>query len=1121
MSPYNNKELFSDYYLETLKPELTPDDVKRTFREIKKLWDKNRGVFPSFNEEQLRQHFLNKVLKVLNWEIDVEPPTPSGGSPKHPDYALFKTESDWKNAEESGKEGYFRHCACVVEAKRWERNLDKKIKEDTEDPECPVLQISRYLWLTEVKWGILTNGRFWRLFERETSKNLDTYYEIDLQSVLDRDDIEGFCYFYYFFSQRNIPEFVEKVYRGSIDYSTEVGEELKENVYEALRTLAEGFLKCSDVLGPDNIKEVHENSLIFLYRILFVLYAEYRNLLPSEENTIYRDTYSLTSLKKEIGKKIDEKDTIPFSTFNYWNRLKELFEVINKGNQELGVPSYDGRLFDPEKYPFLEKYKVGDYYLAKVIDLLSRSKDKGFIDYRSLDIRHLGSIYEGLLEYKLKVNEREEVYLETDKGERKATGSYYTPDYIVKYIVENTLGPVIEEKKKKAEEISLKKQKEIEEKKKILAGYKAQLNKTPSLKEEFYNKKIKPLEEEIKSDEEKTRMDSILLDEILNIKVLDPAMGSGHFLVGATDFLAYTLVQVLSGQEITTKPLIIKEPEEEPYKTKKTEEEEEDIRWARREIVERCIFGVDLNPLAVELAKVSLWLHTISKNRPLNFLDHHLRCGNSLIGAKINELKILPQLKKKEVHSEGSHLFEDVFQEKINILLGDFALLEKLPSDTIENIRKKEKYYQHFLNTISRFKDVADIWTSVYFGNEFGNEEVEYYSMLNNLKAPEEKWEEFSNELWFKKGKEIAEEKRFFHWELEFPEIFFEKDRRKENPGFDVVIGNPPYGPIFTQVERYFIELNFPYSRSNKNGAMVFIEKGLGLKKIDGFFGFIVPKSLSFSQKWASGRHLVIEQLGIALDVSKAFEEVLLEEMIIVVSNAYTQRKFYKSAILFEDREIAALPVKKEVVNLSDTLLLGIDKKELKVFEEIFAVSFFLTKISKSVRGLPFQKFMKSNFEQKGIPIYRGDHIARFTLFPTYESIPTEVLKNAQEKAEFLRRPKILSQNIIAHVEQPAGHIILMATLDNNGILTLDTIENTILTDSKFSLHFIVSLINSKLISWYAYRFIFGKAIRTMHLEDYHIGKLPIRHISFVTPPDERKKLVEEFKKMYMEWIEK
>jgi len=134
MSPYNNKELFSDYYLDTLKPELTPD-VERTFREIKKLWDKNRGIFPSFNEEQLRQHFLNNVLKFLNWEIDVEPPTPSGGSPKHPDYALFKTESDWKNAEESGKENYFRHCVCVVEAKRWERNLDKKINEENENPE--------------------------------------------------------------------------------------------------------------------------------------------------------------------------------------------------------------------------------------------------------------------------------------------------------------------------------------------------------------------------------------------------------------------------------------------------------------------------------------------------------------------------------------------------------------------------------------------------------------------------------------------------------------------------------------------------------------------------------------------------------------------------------------------------------------------------------------------------------------------------------------------------------------------------------------------------------------------------------------------------------------------------
>ena len=137
------------------------------------------------------------------------------------------------------------------------------------------------------------------------------------------------------------------------------------------------------------------------------------------------------------------------------------------------------------------------------------------------------------------------------------------------------------------------------------------------------------------------RPKGVLIDEILSLKVLDPAMGSGHFLVEATDFLARELLKVLSGEPLEEHPkeMVVRESSE-PYGLK--EPEEEDIRWARREVVERCIFGVDLNPMAVELAKLSLWLYTVAKNRPLNFLDHHLRCGNSLIGARIDDLASFP-----------------------------------------------------------------------------------------------------------------------------------------------------------------------------------------------------------------------------------------------------------------------------------------------------------------------------------------------------------------------------------------------------------------------------------------------------------------------------------------------
>ena len=274
-------------------------------------------------------------------------------------------------------------------------------------------------------------------------------------------------------------------------------------------------------------------------------------------------------------------------------------------------------------------------------------------------------------------------------------------------------------------------------------------------------------------EKELKKAEGSLIDEILSLKVIDPAIGSGHFLVEATDFLARELLKVLSGEplEVHSKEMVIRESAE-PYGLKETEEE--DIRWARREVVERCIFGVDLNPMAVELAKLSLWLYTVAKNRPLNFLDHHLRCGNSLIGAKIDDLASLPDIKKKkrEATSVQLGLFESIFREKVNILLGAFAQIEKLPSDTVEDIRRKEKLYQEFRKIVSRFQDVADVWTSIYFGNDlnFGN----YQRLQNKLRSTEEEWEKLTHEPWVKKSKEVASEKQFFHWELEFPEVFFE-----------------------------------------------------------------------------------------------------------------------------------------------------------------------------------------------------------------------------------------------------------------------------------------------------------------------------------------------------------
>ncbi|MEI8003734.1 MAG: DNA methyltransferase, partial [Methanothrix sp.] len=512
-------------------------------------------------------------------------------------------------------------------------------------------------------------------------------------------------------------------------------------------------------------------------RMLFIFYAESRGLLDTNNRYYYE--LSLQKLKTEVAERLDRSEPLLSVRYSYWDGLKNLFGLINDGSEsrrisrtEFYIPAYNGGLFDPAKNAFLEEARIGDSFLAKAIDLLARSgqgQQKGFVDYSSLEIRHLGSIYEGLLEYRLRVAEQPmaavkekgkelwllvgeagkrkvldsaqagEIYLATDKGERKATGSYYTPDYIVKYIVKNTIEPAIERKK-----------------------------------------------------QEWLGTSRPFADYVLSIKVLDPAMGSGHFLVEATDQLACWLVQAWATAR----------PEEADSK----EIAEQDIHWARREIVRNCIYGVDLNPMAVELAKLSLWLTTVASNKPLSFLDHHLRCGNSLIGAELDKLTMLPS-----GQAEQTPLWSYGLKSHTDGLLKRYSLMAALPDDNLQMVKWKEEQFRQIRESelSRRLYELSNVWLSTYFGNIVSDDD--YYELQNHL-SPEKfpDWGGLREREWFRRAQALAGEKRFFHWELEFPEAF-----QGENRGFDVVVGNPPYIREETiSNDSTFFRRQFDYIRS-------------------------------------------------------------------------------------------------------------------------------------------------------------------------------------------------------------------------------------------------------------------------------------------------------------------
>jgi len=854
IDPYVNRNLFSQHFLKELLPQdeswqVDEDRLKLAMQGATNLYAGREEEWAGRNEPQLEDKLVRPMLQALGHKFEVQPSLPTPETVRRPDYAFFGTEEERLKAkrDHDGQAEYFNKAIAIGDAKRWDRSLDKKERSgrDSFDMLSPSWQIDYYLRMSGVKWGILTNGRLWRLYNQETSFRLDICYEIDLPRLLAAKNLEHFKYFYLFFTrQAFVPDaeglcFLDRVYQGSLEYAQAVGDDLKENVYKALRLLAEGFLHTQgNNLDPvHDLDEIHANSLVLLYRLLFINYAEDRGLLP-RDNALYKETYGLVSMEREIASRLQRADSLSPLHTTYWGKLKTLFELINRGTEALGVeaetmdvPPYNGGLFDPEKHPFLEQHQVADKWVTQVVDLLARSQGegvgRGFVDYASLDVRHLGSIYEGLLEYKPRVADEEmvavkrggkeqwipsseagstrvlervepgSVYLATDRGERKATGSYYTPDYIVKYIVEHTVGPLIEERMREDNPI----------------------------------------------------------DGILSLKLLDPAMGSGHFLVEATDRLAHALVEALGGAE------------QEP--------EEEDIRWARREVVERCVYGVDLNPLAVELAKLSLWLHTVAEGKPLNFLDHHLKVGNSLIGAWVDDLGSLPGAMKASGGKEAGNgprqmsLFEIRLNELLPVMLGKVLEIARRGSQTLEDIKAKAGVDQAVEQLKAPFKAVADLWVSTYFGNDVT--QTEYQEALEHIGEPGRLLRLPSVE----RARDIAGDKRFFHWELEFPEVFYQDSQKREKGGFDAVGGNPPYDELSEEAlgrsidEKRYLAHAAIYqptrvSAGRLNWYHYFMVLGLQLLARGGHHGFIVPMSWmgdSFTygvRRWMLEQHLPV-----------------------------------------------------------------------------------------------------------------------------------------------------------------------------------------------------------------------------------------------------------------------
>jgi hypothetical protein len=748
---------------------------------------------------------------------------------------------------------------------------------------------------SQTRWALLSNGLELRLYRRDSSVARQ-YLSIHFVELFEHDHPKEWLVFWGLFrfaaftarNQLNLNRqfpllstshecLLDRVNKGSQQHTVKIADDLRENVVAALENLLQGIIDSpqnlhlwqeihhgKSVPGEKQLKVLFDEGIKFLYRLLFILYAESRDLLPVGESIIYKDTYSLEHLRDMVERPLRSED---YDKTYYSKTIYTLFQLLYQGypirnprvtsflsiqrakeTAAFSIPPYNGTLFKPDQTPLLDMCFISDRTMREVIRELSlsrpkrRSERRERYSYADLGIDQLGSIYEGLLVYEPSITDQamvearikgelhlvpleqaESLRVSYDQssvkpagsfvlriwgGRRKSSGSYYTPQEITAFLVKDSLVPLVEP---------------------IIQGCSQ------------------------RGRDSKPRRHA---EEILQIKVCDPAMGSGAFLVQACRYLGEAYGRALTAEGL---------------REDKRMEADELARYKRR-VAETCLYGVDVNPLAVELAKISLWLETLAQDRPLTFLDAHLRCGNALIGAPLRDqsgqlLKDLTRLSMIPTKAFGKASKEDTkkFKDQLRKLVAEnkkqvqqfeagqlnlFSIKEvkhilaaylhlrlqleesdegKTIEEAVELVHHKHDLFQIALeddaSQLHRLKQVCDLWCAVWFWPSAAPvlppTTLLYQAIASLMLSVPHHHVPDNAELYRTMAQSIAKKLLFFHWELEFPEIWFdEQGDPLTDGGFDVVVGNPPWSKLAPLSKEFWSNYAPTFRKLGKQAAI-------------------------------------------------------------------------------------------------------------------------------------------------------------------------------------------------------------------------------------------------------------------------------------------------------------
>lgn len=793
--------------------------IDRLFSDLTAIFER----FPtgqSPNETRTEDDLIWPILSRLGWDQYMRQQNLTvKGREDVPDGLLF-ADAAAKRQADTFIEEYKRYALgiAIVESKRWKRPLDRRSSRRGEEL-APSTQMLRYLRRVDdittgnLRWGILTNGGRWRLYYAGARSVSEQFFEIDLAALLDiegqgdllaprslEDKRHALRVFALIFRREAFlpsPTDQRTFHQRAIDegkfYEERVANDLSDLVFTQLYPLLARSIAAADEKA--SLEDVRQAALILLYRLLFILYAEDRDLLPVNDERY--DDYGLRdNVRIAIGDRKDNNDIFSSTAARYWSTLDDLCRAIDKGDTSIGLPPYNGGLFDAARTPLLTKIRLPDSVMAEVIDKLSFERKDGerkYINYRDLSVQQLGSIYERLLEHEV-VREGPIVDIRPNIFARKGSGSYYTPDDLVSLIIRETLEPLIASRmqafRDKAAELATSKQEE---------GL-----KLTTLK------RFDPAE------------------RLLDLRICDPAMGSGHFLVSLVDYLSDQVIAAMA----ETETLVEWTSEDHPYispladrieairntilgnaearKWTVDPEQLDDRHIIRRMVLKRCVYGVDKNPMAVELAKVALWLHSFTVGAPLSFLDHHLRCGDSLFGSWV----------KTGIDKATAYGSPLLLHESVKSAYGSAAsmqMIEGLPDAEIAEAHRSQEIFdgvQVMTAPLNAFLSVlhAIEWQNLkgkdntkaiqgFFDGSFGDP----FDIAQGKKEPRAKDEHGKRfaEILAEARMLIAEE-RFLHWQVTFPGVWSDWQADELTGGFDAIIGNPPWDRMKLQQVEWF-----------------------------------------------------------------------------------------------------------------------------------------------------------------------------------------------------------------------------------------------------------------------------------------------------------------------------